>query len=147
MPYEYERHIPSRAEIVIGKAAEAWRRWCDRRDFARFVQNDPTEATRLAQDLNVDKASLVRIAGQGRGPPVLLNRRLRALGIDPEHLRRSEPAVAQDLARCCALCGCRSRCARDLSRQPASENWRTYCVNEQTLAALAPRHAQPSTAM
>jgi hypothetical protein len=147
MPYEYERHIPSRAEIVIGKAAAAWRRWCDGRVFARFVQNDPAEADRLAQDLNVDKASLMRIAGQGRGPPVLLNRRLRALGIYPERLRRSEPAVAQDLARCCALCGCKSRCARDLSRQPGSENWRTYCANEQTLAALAPRHAQPSSAM
>jgi hypothetical protein len=143
MPHEHEQHIPSRAEIVIGKAADACRRWLDRREFARFAQDCPAEADRLAKDLNVDKASLIKIAGQGREPPALLNRRLRVLGIDAKHLQRVEPRVAQDLARCCALCDCKSRCARDLARQPDNANWRTYCPNAHTLEALRPHPAAP----
>jgi hypothetical protein len=138
MGYVYERHIPSRAEIVIGMLADAIRRWSDRREFAGFMQKYPTEAGRLAHDLNIDQVTLLKVAGQGSGPPVLLNRRLRLLGIDPEQLRRSEPAVAQDLARCCALCGSKSRCARDMAREPKSESWRAYCLNEPTLEMLRP---------
>ena len=136
MGYAYEHHIPSRAEIVIGMLADAIRRWSDRREFAQFMQKSPAEADRLARDLNIDKTTLLKVAGQGSGPPVLLNRRLRLLGIDPEQLRKREPAVAQDLARCCALCGSKSRCAKDMARDPGAVHWRSYCPNEPTLAAL-----------
>lgn len=144
MPYDYKRHVPSRAEIVIGKAADAWRRWSDRREFARFSRDYPAEAHRLAQDLSTDEASLMQIAGQD--PPILLRRRLRALGIDPVAFRRAEPHVARDLARCCGLCGHKSQCADDLACDPESEIWRSYCPNEQTLTAMRPRHVAPSRA-
>ena len=32
MTYSYENHVPSRAEIVIGMASDAIRRWRDRRE-------------------------------------------------------------------------------------------------------------------
>ena len=99
MSYAYENHVPSRAEIVIGMAADAIRRWCDRRELANFVQDSPNEADRLARDLNLDMATLMKIAARSSGPPALLNHRLELLGIDPEQLRRREPAAAQDLAR------------------------------------------------
>ena len=139
MGHAYERHIPSRAEIVVGMAADAIRRWRDRWDFARFAQDCPSEADRLARDLNIDKADLRQLAGQGSGPPVLLNRRLRLLGIDPEQLHRAEPAVSQDLARCCALCGSKSRCAKDMAHDPGGADWPSYCLNEPTLTALGPQ--------
>jgi hypothetical protein len=147
MGYAYEHHIPSRAEIVVGMLADAIRRWSDRREFAKFMDKYPTEAGRLARDLNLDRATLLKVGSQGNGPPVLLNRRLRLLGIDPEQLRRREPAVAQDLARCCALCGSKSRCARDLARKPGSESWRTYCPNETTLEMLRPSFAAAPAAL
>jgi len=139
MGYAYERHIPSRAEMVVGMAADAIRRWRDRWDFDRFVLDCPGEADRLARDLNIDKADLRQLAGHRSGPPVLLNRRLRLLGIDPEQLRRAEPAVSQDLARCCTLCGSKSRCAKDMARDPGAAGWKSYCPNEPTLAALGPQ--------
>jgi hypothetical protein len=138
MGYAHEQHVPSRAEIVFGMAADAIRRWRDRREFADFAQGCPQEADRLARDLNIDRADLMRIAGAPKGPPVLLNRRLRLLGIDPEQLSRSEPAVTRDLARCCTLCGSKARCAGDLAHRPASTDWRTYCPNQPTLGALDP---------
>ena len=146
MGYAYEHHIPSRAEIVVGMVADAIRRWCDRREFADFARDCPQEADRLARELNVDKASLMRIAGATNGPPVLLNRRLRLLGIDPEQLGRSEPAVAQDLARCCALCGSKARCAHDLAYRRAAADWRTYCPNVSTVDALESAGARPTMA-
>jgi hypothetical protein len=140
MAYAYEGHVPSRAEIVIGMAADAIRRWCDRRELAQFVQGCSSEADRVARDLNLDTSTLMKIAARSSsGPPVLLNRRLALLGIDPEQLRRREPAVAQDLARCCALCGSKARCARDFAGKSASDHWKDYCPNEPTLAALMPQ--------
>jgi hypothetical protein len=138
----YQRHVPSRAEIVVGKAADAWRRWRGRRAVARFMRQCPEEAERVARDLKVDRSSLLEISGGG--PPALLNRRLYALDINPERLQRAEPRIAQDLVRCCALCGCKPRCARDLVRRPDSDIWRTYCANASTLEALRPQYAKPS---
>ena len=137
----YAKRIPSGAEILVGMAADAWRRGRERREFARFIQNYPSEADRLTQDLNTDRASLLKLCGKGVEWRALLNGRLRALGIDPGQLDASETVVARDLARCCALCTHKSRCASDLLRDPRREEWKTYCVNEQTLSALAPRHA------
>ena len=137
--FSYENHIPSRAEIVIGMLADAIRRWCDRRELARFVGDSPGEAARVAHHLNLDTGTLMQIAARGSGAPVLLNRRLALLGIDPEQLRRREPAVAQDLARCCTLCGSKSRCAKDMVRDPGAADWRSYCLNESTLTALSPQ--------
>ena len=145
--FTYENHVPSRAEIVIGMAADAIRRWCDHRELAKFVQGSPDEADRVARDLNLDTATLVKIAARSSGPPVLLNRRLALLGIDPEQLRRREPAAAQDLARCCALCGSKARCARDLASKPASSHWkrllpqRTHACGPDAAAARARRGA------
>jgi hypothetical protein len=136
MSFTYEKHVPSRAEIVIAMLADAIRRRLDRRDLAKFVQGSPGEAARVARDLNVDTATLMKIAARSSGPPVLLNRRLRLLGLDPEDLKRRQPAVAQDLTRCCALCGSKTQCARDLGRKPETADWKNYCPNEPTLTAL-----------
>jgi hypothetical protein len=132
--FTYERHIPSRAEIVVGRVAEAIRRWCDRCELAEFAQSSPDEVHRVARDLNMDAVTLMQVASLG--PPSLLNRRLKVLGIDPQQLRRHEPAAAQDLARCCALCARKTQCASDLSSKPGSSDWKNYCPNEHTLAAL-----------
>jgi hypothetical protein len=136
MAYRYETHIPSRAEIVVGLVGDFIRRFCDRSDFARFVRDCPDEARRLARDLQTDASSLMKVVSNGS--PKLLNRRLRSLGIDPAKLQAVEPAVSQDLARCCALCSSKPRCARDLARTPSGDDWRTYCPNEPTLNALGP---------
>lgn len=138
MRYAMKNHVPSRAEIVTGMAADAIRRWGDRRELAKFMKDNPDEAGRMARDLNLNAATLIQIAARSNGPPVLLNRRLALLGIHPEQLCRREPAVAQDLARCCALCSTKARCARDLASKPASSQWKDYCPNEPTLAALTP---------
>ena len=51
MTYSYENHVPSRAEIVIGMAADAIRRWRDRRE-ERPVALPPV----IAEGCNADQA-------------------------------------------------------------------------------------------
>lgn len=143
---EYEKHVPSRLELLVGMAADAWRRWRDCHDFAAFAAANPDEAARLAQDMGTDTQGLVRIAGSGREWPQLLGRRLRLMGIDPESLKRREPATARDLSRCCALCDSKSVCARDLAQNPWSRDWEKYCVNHQTIDALAAESRTPAAA-
>ena len=142
----YDRHVPSRAEIVVGMLGDAIRRWLDRREFAEFVQNNPDEAGLLSRDLNINGSTLLEVAGKGSGSADLLFRRLRFLGIDPEQLRKREPAVVQDLSRCCSLCTCKVRCARDMAREPHGKAWRSYCPNKATLDALRPAAAEPVAA-
>jgi len=136
MTFAYEKHVPSRAEIVIGMLGDAWRHRRDQREFARLVEDCPTEADRLARDLNIDRAGLAAIVRQGREQSALLKRRLRILGIDADQVRRTEPGVSNDLHRCCALCGVKARCTNDMVRRPQSAAWRTYCPNVQTIEAL-----------
>jgi hypothetical protein len=138
MTFNYENHVPSRAEIVIGMAADAIRRWCDHRELTKFVEANPREAGRLARDLGLETTTLMKIAARSSGPPVLLNRRLKLLGFDPKQLKDREPAAVRDLERCCALCGSRTRCARDLATRPESTAWKDYCPNQHTLTALMP---------
>ena len=138
MTYPYEKHVPSRAEIVIGMAADAIRRWRNRCELASFVRESPNEAARVAADLGIDTGTLVKIAAHSGGPPLLLNRRLKLLGLDPEQLRRREPAAARDMVRCCTLCGHKGRCSRDLAGKSESGAWKQYCPNASTLAALMP---------
>ncbi|MBX9843938.1 MAG: hypothetical protein K2Z80_19230 [Xanthobacteraceae bacterium] len=137
----YQGRVPSRAETVVGMLGDAIRRWADRLAFTRFMQGDPAEANRLAQDLNIDKRTLLDVVRKGHGSAALLARRMGLLGIDAEAIRKREPAVVQDLSRCCSLCGSKPRCARDMVREPQGESWRTYCPNEPTLETLRPAAA------
>lgn len=132
----YMNRKPSVAEILVGMAGEAWRRSRERRELVQFMQRYPVEASHLARDLSIEFSELVRLCGRGTEWQTLLTSRLQASGIGIDVLNRTEPEVARDLARCCAQCGSKARCARDLKRQPKSEDWRTYCANEQTLDAL-----------
>lgn len=141
-----DRHAASRAEIVVGMLGDAVRRWLDRREFAEFMQNNPDEAGLLSRDLNIDRSTLLEVARKGSGSAALLFRRLPLLGIDPEQLRRREPAVVQDLSRCCSLCTCKFRCARDMAREPHGKAWRSYCPNKATLDALRPAATEPVAA-
>jgi hypothetical protein len=41
------------------------------------------------------------------------------------------------MERLCTMCENKGRCARDLAADPNDPVWRKYCLNEQSLVALA----------
>ena len=135
MGYAYENHIPSRAEMVVGMAADAIRRWRDRWEFDK-VRSGQSRRSRPGgagsqsrhgrPSCKLPRTAAGRLSSEP--PPCAPRHRSRAAAA-------AEPAAAQDLARCCTLCGSKSRCARDLASKPGAADWKDYCPNEPTLAA------------
>ena len=80
--------------------------------------------------------TLLDVTRHGKAGLKLLESRARHCGIDFDRLSQTHPEVARDLARCCALCESKSRCARDLRKDAENEVWQTYCPNRDTFAAL-----------
>lgn len=130
------RALASRSRTLFAAAGERWRTWRDRREVADFAQLNPDEAGRLARDFRMNVSTLLEVTAHGTAGLKLLELRAHQCGIDLGSLGRVHPGVARDLARCCALCRRKSRCARDLRADPKSEAWRTYCPNRETFGAI-----------
>jgi len=114
--------------------------WC--RDWAR---SDPeselngfgdADVERIAEDVGVYAAELRTLAMFGPEAADLLLRRMAALDLDRNEIARIEPQTFQDLQRVCIMCEHHRRCARDFSRDSASDAWKEYCPNAATLIAL-----------
>jgi hypothetical protein len=128
--------VPSLGQTLMAAAAGWLRRRRDRREIADFVQLNPDEAGRVARDLQINIPALLEVTGHSTAGLKLLDLRAHQCGIDLNTLRHTQPDVARDLVRCCALCRSKSRCARGLRGDPQNETWQTYCPNRQTFDAI-----------
>lgn len=70
------------------------------------------------------------------GLPVLLERKLAALGLSPKDIETWSPALLDDLKRNCRDCPDRQRCMDDMAIDPLAPGWESYCPNSGTLASL-----------
>lgn len=61
---------------------------------------------------------------------------MRELRLDPEALRRREPALTQALEAACLQCSARERCERDLRSGTAARTYREFCPNAPSLDRL-----------
>jgi hypothetical protein len=66
----------------------------------------------------------------------LLPRRMAALDVDADKVRRIEPTVFRDLQSLCAACAASEQCEGDLMHNPGNPGWQDYCPNAATLSAL-----------
>lgn len=76
----------------------------------------------------------------GNEMPRLLMRRMRGLDLDPNDLRREEPALLREFQARCSACVDQERCASALRNDladPAWQEWRDYCPNSTALAMLS----------
>jgi hypothetical protein len=117
--------------------ARWWRNWTiTRANVDRLDCCGAAEMERMAHDVGVSPRELCALAGKWPDAAEPLKRRLVALGLDPEDVRRSDPQVMHDLQRVCSLCTSGRECEHDLARNPAGLGWRSYCPNVMTLDAL-----------
>jgi hypothetical protein len=123
----------SRFQALSRAVTDAWQRWRELGNLNDYWQRCPAEADRLALDMGLQQVELRQLSRRRSAWHGLLGGRLEILGVDPRALERDEPEYARDLARVCALCDSKARCAHDLKRRPESGIWRTYCPNEQTI--------------
>lgn len=138
------QNVPSFGHTLVTAAADWWRRWLDQREMEDFVRLDPDDAGRVARDFQMDVSTLLDVTRHGKDGLKLLETRARHCGIDFDSLSQSRPEVARDLARCCALCQSKSRCARDLRKDADNEIWQSYCLNRETFDALCKPEAAPA---
>ena len=74
----------------------------------------------------------------GSGAFDLLLMRMEALQLEPDEVRRIEPAVFAELSGACAKCQSKDACEQDLGSAGAVEHKSEgYCPNAATLSALA----------
>ena len=115
---------------------ERWGWWRARRaGMAELAGCDAVELGRMAREFGLSAGELKALAAAGPGAADLLNKRLQALGIDPQEIA-AVAGLKQDLQCRCSMCDSKSECARDLKTDPKSPSWEQYCPNEATLSAL-----------
>ena len=93
----------------------------------------------LAQDIGVGAGELAGPEAARKmvpGHDALMPARLEAVGLDPESVRRCDPATYRDLERVCAKCQSVRRCKRDTAQGDIDVGMREYCLNAPTIDAL-----------
>jgi hypothetical protein len=78
----------------------------------------------------------VVLVRQPSGIAGLLERRLTALGLDPEDIRKLSPLLLLDLRWTCSCCTEKKRCADDFAEDPNPPDWESYCPNAGRLRTL-----------
>ena len=94
------------------------------------------ELARMAADVGLSSDELVRLAGEPAHMAELLDRRLAALGLSHDEIRKLSPLLLVDLQRTCSCCADKKRCAEDMAADPNAPGWEAYCPNAGTLRSL-----------
>jgi hypothetical protein len=94
------------------------------------------EVARTARDLGLSPRELVRLASKGPHAADQLPKLLLALGVDPKNLASDDSAMMRDLQRLCITCVHKNRCEHELAAGTAARNYRSFCPNAISLAAL-----------
>jgi hypothetical protein len=131
MPEETASHSPLRRALDWWHGARDL--WSHVEDLERMT---PEEVERLAADIGVTSAELRTIVTTPGGSVDLLYRRLAALELDAEEIRKLSPLLLADLERTCAACPDRERCASEMAADPLPPGWESYCPNSGTLKTL-----------
>lgn len=114
--------------------------WVMKYRYALGLRNEPMkcrpqDVAKLARDLGVAPDELASLASKGPQSAALLEKLLRALGVEPGRLSHGNPLIVRDLLRLCVACVHRRRCEIDLADGTA-ENLRDYCPNAFALDGL-----------
>lgn len=129
-----QSELRSNLHELMGILTEKWKNiWEKRAAINELAQLDPSEVTRIAEDLGISTSDLRFLAASGSGTTHLLEHRLQTLGVDATGV---EPAVMRDLQLLCARCNSKQHCAHELEDKPVAARWPKYCPNEQTIGAI-----------
>lgn len=123
---------------ALGRVLDWWHETRDR--WARLAElNDlpAHELDRIAADMGVATPDLLAATAHPGGTHGLLEKRLAALHLDPEDIRRLSPMLLRDLEHTCGKCLERRRCRDDMTISPLAPGWESYCPNSGTLRTLA----------
>ncbi len=94
------------------------------------------ELQRISADLSLAESDLVSLSTRARDNTVLMERMMRAHGIDREDLMYGQATLLGDMERVCTLCEHTHRCRREHDAGTAVRNCHEYCPNATTFKGL-----------
>ena len=95
----------------------------------------------MASDLGLTEAELRDVMPRTVDNRALMERMLRARGLDPVRVRHSFAALMRELELTCTRCPDTARCRRELDAGTAALHCHEYCVNADTIDDLAEAQA------
>lgn len=90
----------------------------------------------LAADLGVTEADVRDLVPRVADHSVLMDRMMRARGLDPDAVRRSFGALVRDMEVTCARCRDSGVCRRELDSGTAALFCRDFCANAGAMDEL-----------
>jgi hypothetical protein len=90
----------------------------------------------LANDLGVTEADLREIAPKVTDNSVLMDKMMRARGLDPDAVRTLFGALVRDMEVTCARCRDAGVCRRELAAGTAAVYCHDFCANAETMDEL-----------
>jgi hypothetical protein len=133
MTTEKQGPDPTALSQALNWWQEARKQWNRLFEFSNL---DPHELERMAADAGLSSDELVYLSKQANGVPLLIEKRLAALNLHPDDVRKLSPLLLRDLERTCALCSEKGRCADDMAVDPLAPGWESYCPNSGTVRTL-----------
>jgi hypothetical protein len=126
--------FPSLNSVMVAYCNWVRKRKLIRQCRLRLNECDSYEVARIAKEVGLSPSELCSMARLGPDAARLLLDRMTALSLDAEVVAKNEPSTMRDLQRLCSSCESKKRCKHDLERD--DPDWRQYCPNSGTLAAL-----------
>ena len=102
-------------------------------DIANLSRED---LRHIAEDLSLADSDLVAMSSTGRDNTLLMERMMRARGLDPVQVRRAFATLLRDVERVCTRCETAGRCRRELDVGMAAEHCHEFCPNAGTFDDL-----------
>ena len=132
---------PVKTYPVLKSVVVAFRNWVRKRMLIRqchlgLDECDSYEVACIAKDVGLSPTELRSMARLGPDAARLLLDRMTALSLDAEAVAKNDPSTMRDLQRLCSSCESKKRCKHDLALERDDPEWRQYCPNSGTLAAL-----------
>ena len=101
-----------------------------------LVNCAPEQVAEIARDIGVSTEELKFALEKGSHGSDELPRLLRAIGVDPQKLSSTEPALMRSLERICITCGHKEQCQHNLAAGTAVRHYQYYCPNAVGLNAF-----------
>jgi hypothetical protein len=103
-------------------------------DLATLTRED---LRHIAGDLALAESALLSLSVGARDNTALMQRMIRARGLDPEEMRHAFSTAMRDVERVCSGCRNAGRCRHELDAGTAAAHCDAYCPNAATFDDLA----------
>ena len=90
----------------------------------------------IAKDIGLSSDQLRFAVEKGSRAADELPKLLRAIGLDPQRLSSTNPALMRSLESICITCDHKKQCQHNLSTDTAAGHYQYYCPNAVSLKAL-----------